>query len=91
MHPQLTHHTSHPPHTPCTHAHTRTHTHAHTHTRTTLTHTRTTLTHTHTQGTQGASLPLAEDLQYDVVGTAPRYTPSQKEKEEGKGKRKRQK
>jgi len=48
-------------------------------------------TYTHTQGKKGASLPSAEDLQYDVVATAPRYTPSQKEKEEGKGKRKRQK
>jgi len=42
-------------------------------------------THTHTQGTQGASLPPAEDQQYDGVATAPRYLPSQKEEEEGKG------
>jgi len=77
---------AHTPHATHTHTHhTRTHTHSHTHI-----HTHTHM-HTHTQGTKGASRPSAEDQQYDEVGTAPRYTPSQKGKEEGKGKRKRQK
>ena len=65
--------------------HTHTHTHAHTHI---YMHT---YTHTHTQSTQGASRPPAKDNEYVGVATAPGHTPSQKGKEEGKGKRKRQK